>query len=189
MKNKNTSVVSKKNRRKLLQLFTVTSGSAVFLPNQWVKPVINSVITPAHAETSGVESPKPFDPPVLACGIIDVEFVLTEDDNQPAIMSGSIANSGAGTVGGGTSDDFSGCVLTIAYDSLVPNSDPGTTTTLTVVVNGVNSDGTFSATLPVNAFDATTSYFIDTFGYTIDIQCDSYQATCSVPVVIDKSSD
>lgn len=194
MKNKNTSVVSKKDRRKLLHLFTVTSGSAVFLPNQWVKPMVNSVVTPAHAETSGgvgpVDPPEPpADPPVLACGAIDVEFLVTENDTQPALMTGSIANSGAGTVGGGAADDFSGCVLTITYDSLDVNSDPGTTSQLTVVVNGINTDGTFSATLPVNAYDAPTQYYIATFGYTVDVQCGSYQTTCSVPVVVDQFID
>jgi len=40
------------SRRKLLKGTAVAAGTALALPNEWVKPVVNSITLPAHAQTS-----------------------------------------------------------------------------------------------------------------------------------------
>ena len=51
--------MSSNSRRKLL-LSIAASGSSIFvgksLPNSWVKPVVESMVLPAHAQTSGGNS-------------------------------------------------------------------------------------------------------------------------------------
>jgi len=57
-----------KNRRNLLKAFGISSGTVAttgyFLPNRWIRPVVQHVVLPAHAEMTGGES---------ACAIYAVE--------------------------------------------------------------------------------------------------------------------
>ncbi|MBT8116096.1 MAG: hypothetical protein KJP04_11975 [Arenicella sp.] len=46
------NTTSNKDRRKLLSLIGITGIAAGSVPTAWVTPVINSVVLPAHAQTS-----------------------------------------------------------------------------------------------------------------------------------------
>ena len=49
------NVGSPAGRRKLLKILAAGSGAAVFLPKKWTKPVVESVIVGAHAQTNDLE--------------------------------------------------------------------------------------------------------------------------------------
>jgi hypothetical protein len=40
-------------RRRLFQIMVVGGTAAIVLPEKWVKPVVDAVIVPAHADGSG----------------------------------------------------------------------------------------------------------------------------------------
>ena len=61
MKNKTPNVVDVNstpiNRRIALKSFAFSGASLSLLPSSWTKPVVNSVLLPAHAQTSVIECP------------------------------------------------------------------------------------------------------------------------------------
>ena len=88
------------NRRQLLKGALGASVIAATVPSQWVKPVVNSVLTPAHAQTS----PPPMCPmavlsmgvtgPVSGQGQCTITFdVLSSDPAQPLTISSITDNS------------------------------------------------------------------------------------------------
>ena len=62
----NYSMSSEANRRKLLKALTLGSGAVTLsqVPNKWRKPVVESVVLPAHAQTTGEEVQTPGRTPV-----------------------------------------------------------------------------------------------------------------------------
>ena len=63
--------MSNESRRKLLKSFAAGSGAVVAgksLPDSWHRPVVDSVILPGHAETSGVRTITCQDDPSLCDG-------------------------------------------------------------------------------------------------------------------------
>ena len=91
------------NRRKLLGSLAVVGGVSA-MPTNWVKPVINSVFLPAHAQTSETPaltlSATSFDVSTLQ-GISDLDFVSTVISSAPAIASGGFFDLNATDLGGG----------------------------------------------------------------------------------------
>lgn len=72
---------SSKRRRILLRSIAVGSGTAIAyktLPENWVKPVVNSVVLPAHAQASP-ETPQTTQPPTTipphSCGQCGVQLL------------------------------------------------------------------------------------------------------------------
>jgi hypothetical protein len=53
------------DRRRLLKIATVGGATSLLLPNEWTKPVVKSVIVPAHAAASPHENTtaRPTTPP------------------------------------------------------------------------------------------------------------------------------
>ncbi len=47
------------SRRRLLKLLGLGGAAAVIMPERWSKPVIDSVILPAHAQGTGVDDGDP----------------------------------------------------------------------------------------------------------------------------------
>jgi len=100
-----------KNRREILKASIGSGAVLVFVPSKWTSPVINSIVLPAHAQTSGSTSS-----PVNES--INIEITATEIRGPIVIArSGSSSFSGSETVMigqcSGTSDlslrvDFSG---------------------------------------------------------------------------------
>ena len=65
-----TDKKSSGNRRKLLKKMVIggaTIAAGKSLPSEWTKPVVDSVVLPVHAQTSGV----PEVPPVSTVGCVD----------------------------------------------------------------------------------------------------------------------
>ena len=61
---------NKQSRRKLLKSMAVGSGAVVAgksVPEEWMKPIVDSVILPAHAETTGGEPPA--EEPPASCSV------------------------------------------------------------------------------------------------------------------------
>ena len=48
------------NRRELLGTVATLAGGILATPSVWVKPIVNSVILPGHAQTSPIEPPPPL---------------------------------------------------------------------------------------------------------------------------------
>lgn len=74
------------SRRKLLSTFTVV-GAASQLPNQWVKPIVNSVVLPAHAQMSGGTPPVA---PTTTVGFSTGSAIVFDNDN--AVLGGGMNN-------------------------------------------------------------------------------------------------
>ena len=64
------------NRRKLLGSLAVVGGVGA-MPSSWVKPVINSVILPAHAQTSESDTSAPTTPLIPGLTLSDTEFAIS----------------------------------------------------------------------------------------------------------------
>lgn len=102
--------MSDKSRRKLLKSIASGTGAIVAgksLPETWSRPIVDSVMLPAHAETSPTETTEPAplgeEPPVtprfsFTCQITLVEentFSSTPDDWRIGFEYTPIDNSGA----------------------------------------------------------------------------------------------
>lgn len=62
--------MSNSSRRQLLKALTSSSGAIVVgksLPEEWTKPIIDSVVLPVHARTSATDPDNP-DTPCTQCG-------------------------------------------------------------------------------------------------------------------------
>jgi hypothetical protein len=98
-----TDKKSHESRRKLLKSIAAGSGAIVAgksLPEEWKKPVVDSIMLPAHAQTSPAPSPAPE-----TCSTINVTFSFTTTvigngavgyDIYPAGGGGSIDGDGIG---------------------------------------------------------------------------------------------
>ena len=92
---------SQESRRKLLKSIAAGSSASVTgksLPEEWKKPVVDSIVLPAHAQTS----PAPV-PPHQSCSTINVSFNFTATglgnggvgyDIYPASGGGSLDGDG-----------------------------------------------------------------------------------------------
>ena len=73
---------SSESRRKLLKSIAAGSGAIVAgksLPENWAKPVVDSVMLPAHAQTS---PPTPTPPPPLG-NLASASVTITQSDDGP----------------------------------------------------------------------------------------------------------
>jgi len=132
-------------RAVLTRVFGVAAGAAVIAPTSWTKPVIDSVLIPAHATTTTVGTGLSFDGGVLASAAsetrtpsggtsIDALSALTIAGcitapsqtitcTATADLGGTTVNLGSGSVVSGTSGDFS-------VDINVPASSVAPTTAI-----------------------------------------------------------
>jgi hypothetical protein len=89
---KNTKLSER--RRKLLKTITVGSGAVVstqVLPEHWVKPIVNSVLLPVHAQTS----------PVYSCAVTgDDDFDITINFPVVGPVIYTVTNTGTGALTG-----------------------------------------------------------------------------------------
>ena len=147
MKDKNTE----ESRRKLLKSIAIGSGVVIAgksLPESWSRPVVDSVMLPAHAETSPAEPTDPAEPADPAgCSTTPASTTqpLSLTDIPGADLG--IPDSGNGTF-------------------TIPNVNPpsgnctdtttlaGTVSTNTVVVSGGGGGGTRTAVITL-VFDIT----------------------------------
>ena len=102
-----TDKKSSESRRKLLKSIAAGSGTVIAgksLPKSWSKPVVDSVLLPAHAQTSPA-------PPPETCSTIKVTFSFTAT---------GIDNGGVGydiyPAGGGVSIDGDGVAFNVPND-------------------------------------------------------------------------
>ena len=65
------------NRRKLLGSLAVVGGVSA-MPSNWVKPVINSVILPAHAQTSEIDADSSQSPLIPGLTLVDTTFDIQD---------------------------------------------------------------------------------------------------------------
>ena len=81
------------NKRKTLQKIAGVGAVAAVAPNSWVKPVISSIVLPAHAQTSNLE--------VKCMGLLSVEIkhgspwriFATSDTRTSLLVSRSIVDT------------------------------------------------------------------------------------------------
>ena len=75
---------SKQSRRNLLKSMAAGSSAVIAgksLPNDWAKPVVDSVLLPAHAETSDIT------PPVASCSLGGTVETFTFGDNSTGVFA------------------------------------------------------------------------------------------------------
>jgi len=137
--------VSKRNfNKKVLSLSGAALLTAPFLPKKWTKPVINSVLMPAHAQTSDSGAGSAGGAPIV--GVTCSEFfssngTFTVPAGATAIEVVTIgASGGAGSSGNGGSVGGSGGL--------------GSQITATITVSGGQ---TFAVTVGQAGQDATTN--------------------------------
>ncbi len=92
-----------KTRRNLLKSVASVGAIGTALPNTWIKPVVNSVVLPAHAQTSPVPATE-YPTTGTVSGASSVEHGTAEtftlspsDDNGISSVSFSISNGDSGT--------------------------------------------------------------------------------------------
>ena len=148
----------KDSRRKLLKSIAAGSGAVVVgksLPETWSKPVINSVVLPAHAETTD-------DTGSLPAGTIICSSLTVRDGSQ--CQSGQISFYVSGEVSASDGSSLTGASLTVTYANgersgpgpgptttpMPTTSPPDVTVTFTVLVGANNTfaSGELVATPP-----------------------------------------
>ena len=109
---------SKLSRRKLLKSIAAGSGAIVAgksLPESWSRPVVDSVILPAHAQTSPPAPPAPSTGP-FAGGVTQTNGMLETGSLLAKVTDSLIPDANAG--------QGSGCNLTATYYvCVVPSAD------------------------------------------------------------------
>ena len=132
------------NRRKVIGSLAVVGGVSA-MPTSWVKPVVNSVILPVHAQTSATDSPtteseESNPPPVTSQGLI-LSTTQTQAGSPLTIQINS------------TGPDFSGGNFLINTDIM---SIPATGDDNIIVLDAEFSDSDGSTTqipIPVSALE------------------------------------
>jgi len=97
------------SRRKLLKALAATSGAVVasqILPGQWMKPVIESGVLPAHAQGSPTRTPTPFYATPVPCSQVDgLDIILALDRSGSMVDGGSTKLADAKTAAKGFVDN------------------------------------------------------------------------------------
>jgi|GEM_PF-1175315 len=174
---------SGESRRKLLKSIAAGSGAIVAgksLPESWSRPVVDSVMLPAHAQTS---------PPPSACttefagtyegnatGTITRCNDVTEDHNPPLTIiigadcsvsvsiTGNRPFTGTGTITGST---FS-VAVSRPEDCAAPTSGNGGSGTVSGTVSGTQISGNASLSGPCVCSATVLPTYLSTTTYTID---------------------
>lgn len=187
--NKNASnkvTRSAQSRRKVLKSIAVGGGAVVTgksLPNDWSKPVVESVLLPAHAETSEVEAaPPPPPPPAGSCSLGGTVEAFTFGDNSTGVFAipGSYNSPNGGeiivdpsiSVDPGTTDSFN--LTTVANAGDFVANDPA----------ALNQNLTPDPTNGAIAFTSImTSDYSTPFTMSLTVTPDN-QSACGGPQVI-----
>ena len=85
-----TDKKSSESRRKLLKSIAAGSGAVVAgksLPESWTTPVVDSVMLPAHAQTSPAETPPADDTPTVSGGSSGDVGVAQLDNNPESMLA------------------------------------------------------------------------------------------------------
>ena len=53
------NVPENRGRRRLLGALVAGGGAAILMPEKWIKPVAEKIVTPAHAQATGLEKVEP----------------------------------------------------------------------------------------------------------------------------------
>lgn len=77
----NTLLNRRRGALKKLASGSILGGAAASMPNQWIKPVVDAVVLPAHAECTDCTTPEPLLP-----GLTGVSINVTDTN-----VSGSVA--------------------------------------------------------------------------------------------------
>lgn len=152
------------NKRKTLKKITGASAVVALAPSSWTKPIVNSVLLPAHAQTSANQAPTisgvscTFDTPTLQVGsVITMEATISDVDNPMEDINWGIRNSNSGLIATGEGQF--------------------TTTTYTVVEGDVGN-----LVLELEVFDGTGNSTTETL-------CDdTVSLTCQITVTPDPTT-
>ena len=152
---------SSESRRKLLKSIAAGSGAIVAgksLPESWSRPIVDSVMLPAHAQTSPT-------PPAATYEFVCSEFVV-----RTGVTCGpdEISYGVSGEVAASDGSSLEGVSLTVYYiNGLNPTPPNNATTTETVLVAAGNtfSSGVIRAT-PPSGFDWENPDGVVAIGFT-----------------------
>lgn len=93
------------NKRETLKKVAGVSAVAALAPTSWTKPILSSVVLPAHAQTSENQAPTisgvscTFDTTTLQVGsVITIEATIEDSDNPIADITWGILNSNSGLI-------------------------------------------------------------------------------------------
>lgn len=171
--NESQSHSPQQSRRKLLGLFTLTSCSAVMLPRKWVKPSLDSIITPAHAQTSGDvgDTDVETEPEELSFSLEEppeVLFVADDPAPQTVTVSGVIKKDTE------TPFDFSTAEVAVEVTSLKAEEAGVAEVTLKAERVAVKSDRSFTAKIAevvtqATSVDKKVTKSVTKAGYKIDL--------------------
>ncbi|MFT5110725.1 MAG: hypothetical protein ACI8P9_000034 [Parasphingorhabdus sp.] len=73
----NKPTTSLSYRRKFLSATAATFSAGLVIPRQWVKPVVETVVLPAHAQTTTQDDDPPGPSCTLACSNVILEILLS----------------------------------------------------------------------------------------------------------------
>ena len=147
-----TDKKSNDSRRKLLKSIAAGSGAVVAgksLPESWSKPVVDSMLLPAHATTTSNDSSVETTPaPTTTCnpsGVWSAQSSFSDGirrdlivyDHRPAHI---VDNEGVSSISIGTESDYpflkgESLIFGMAYQNPQQNVNPPVSTTLTVTTD------------------------------------------------------
>ncbi len=154
-------------RRSLLKKVAVSgavTGVAASMPNEWIKPVVDAVIIPAHAMCSADCSMS------FTIDARDIPVACSGTSFPPIVLNGSIAGCGPATIES-LSSSLPGSASYTASISKGSKVSPGDTFTITVLAYPSSSPFACTAVEPGNI--------------TIDYSCDDTATAPASSATID----
>ncbi len=158
-----------KNRRRVLKSITIGSGTIIGLsatPKRWMKPVISSIVLPAHAQTTTVPvtTPEPTQPPPTTA--TPVIYTLNCDFKSDVLDLGPVVNGEQTFILNITSSASAtasdGSAINTSLDWAI--TYPGNFTLTTGMTNMVNGSASIAYSLTFNSFAELLAFPVDLSG-------------------------
>ena len=159
------TTVDQQKRRKLLSTIAAGGAAATLLPQKWSKPVVDSVMLPAHAQMSpGVPSSSGG---LVACTVTGWLFftgTFTSSASSASSYSFSLVNAGTTNTGATifvsshttSAAEYTFAALSGTVTSIGTHTGPATYTATTVMIVGNTSVSQYERTIELTwVFDST----------------------------------
>ncbi len=187
-----TKKPTKMDRRTVLLGMVAGAVSLTHLPSQWVKPVVDMVILPAHAQTSVLPEPQeppvpdPEEPPLpvlrlsLDCDSITVtpDSVSAPGDYTDSSTSQLFTIAGRVTASPPVANlDLRGIHLTIELgpgDQFTSDDNTGPNNQIRTATYASTPEGQFDRSVVLDTFTQSFSPYCTTLGYRISLTDASY---------------
>lgn len=168
-------------RRKLLFGLTSSVAGASQLPGQWTRPIVYSVLLPAHAQTSTTTTTAPTTPAPTTTPVACIDPVL-DSGNVTVANSLVLTNSGGQTSGGTATTQItnsSSVAISLSYSLVV--TPPDLSVSFSVTLPSQLQPGQ-SASLSIYTADNLCQFFST---ISLQITAISLDPVCQGNVVLD----